>query len=79
MTSRAGMLGMGEVGMTVERVRGEGSGRVGLAIVASRVVCLGKWKQKEKRDGSDGEKGVGGYRRGGTCHNDKPGLKCGND
>ena len=79
MTSRAGMLGMGEVGMTVERVRGEGGGRVGLAIVASRVVCLGKWKQKEKRDGSDGEKGVGGYRRGGTCHNDKPRLKCGND
>ena len=79
MTSRAGMLGMGEVGMTVGRVRGEGGGRVRLAIVASRVVCLGKWKQKEKRDGSDGEQGVGGYRRGGTCHNDKPGLKCGND
>ena len=33
-----------------------------LAIVASRVVCLRKWKQEEKRDGSDGEKGVEGYR-----------------
>ena len=36
-------------------------------------------EKEEKRDGSDGEKGVGGYRRGGTCHDDKPGLKCGND
>ena len=27
MTSRAGMLGMGEVGMTVGRVRGEGGGK----------------------------------------------------
>ena len=69
----------GGSGGTCHRVRGEGGGRVRLAIVASRVVCLGKWKQKEKRDGSDGEQGVGGYRRGGTCHNDKPGLKCGND
>ena len=40
--------GMGEVGMTVGRVRGEAGGRVRLAIVASRVVCMGKWKQKEK-------------------------------
>ena len=28
MTSRAGMMGMGEVGMTVGRVRGEAGGRV---------------------------------------------------
>ena len=31
------------------------------AIVASRVVCGGKWKQVKERDGSKGEKGVGGY------------------
>ena len=30
------------------------------AIVASRVVCRGKWKQVKERDGK-GEKGVGGY------------------
>ena len=28
-------------------------------------------------EGSKGEKGVGGYCSGGTCHNDRPGLKGG--
>ena len=31
------------------------------AIVASRVVCRGKWMQEKERDRSNGEKGVGGY------------------
>ena len=43
-------------------MRGEAGERVRLAIVASRVVCLRNWKQEKERDGSDGEKGVGGYR-----------------
>ena len=30
-------------------------------------------------EGSKGEKGVGGYCSGGTCHNDRPGLKGGED
>ena len=32
-----------------------------------------------REEGSRGEEGVGGYRSGGTCHNDKPGLKSGED
>ena len=31
-----------------------------LAIAASCVVCLRKWKQEKERDGRNGEKGVGG-------------------
>ena len=38
LRSRAGMMGMGEVGMTVGRVRGEAGGRVRLAILGR--TCL---------------------------------------
>ena len=61
MTSRAGMMGMGEVGMTMGGVRGEAGGRVRLATVASRVMCLRRWKPDKEKDGSDGEEEVGGY------------------
>ena len=55
MTSRAGMMGMGEVGMTMGGVRGEAGGRVRLATVASRVMCLRRWKPDKEKDGSDGD------------------------
>ena len=61
MTSRAGMMGMGGVDMTVGGVRGEAGGRVRLATVASRVMCLRRWKPGKEKDGSDGEEEVGGY------------------
>ena len=57
-------------------MRGEAGGRVRLATVASRVLCMRRWKPGKEKDGSNGEEEVGG---GGTCHNDKPGLKGGND
>ena len=62
MTSRAGMMGMGEVDMTMGEVRGEASGRGRLATVASRVMCLRRWKPDKEKDGSDGEEKVRGYR-----------------
>ena len=36
-------------------VRGEAGGRVRLATVASRVMCLRRWKPDKEKDGSDGE------------------------
>ena len=48
------------MGMTMGGEGGTGE-RGRRVIVASRVVCLGKWKQEKERDGSNGEKGVGGY------------------
>ena len=47
-----------------------------LATVASRVMCLRRWKPDKEKDGGDGEE-VGGYGGGGTCHNDKRALKVG--
>ena len=52
------------MGMTMGGEGGTGE-RGRRVIVASRVVCLGKWKQEKERDGSNGKKGkkgVGGYR-----------------
>ena len=62
MTSRAGMMGMGEVDMTMGGVWGEAGGRGRLAAVASRVMCLRRWKPDKEKDGSDGEEKVRGYR-----------------
>ena len=42
-------------------MRGEAGGGVRLAIVASRVMCLRKWKPEKEKDGSDGEEEVRGY------------------
>ena len=79
MTSRAGVMGMGGRYKDEGGMEGEAGGRVRPATVASRVLCLRRWGPSKKRGGSDGEEEVGRCERGGTCHNDKPGLRGGND
>ena len=60
MTSRAGMMGMGGSRYEDEGgMRGEAGGRVRLATVASRVLCMRRWKPGKERGGSDGEEEVG--------------------
>ena len=39
-------------------MRGEAGGRVRLATVASRVLCMRRWRPSKERGGSDGEEKV---------------------
>ena len=48
-------------------MRGEAGGRVRLATVASRGLCLRRWKPGKEKDVSDEEEEVGGWDEAGPA------------
>ena len=47
--------------------------------MTSRAGVMGMGGRYKDEGGMKGKEEVGRYEKGGTCHNDKPGLRGGND